>query len=474
MKDKKMTILIAVIILLLIGLSFLKSSGPQPVDWTPSFINSKTMPYGTYITYELLDDIFEKKNIQTTRVPIYNNLKKTNSLYLYYDEDDNDNFFISSDDYVYSDGKYTIDEDILIENENPTKIIDIEEAETVTDILSADTLKNESTENVNPTAWYHDIDNIEDTTSYIFINSRFSLDELDLEYLLDFVGLGNNIFVSAEIFDYKFLDTLGVKREMSYFDTDTIFTLIDHPSREYRIGNLNGLLKLNTDSCPHPTRTLATNSKNDTVFIDIKYGKGHIFLHTIPTAFANLNMLKTTQYDFGFRCLSYLPEDSKILWDEYQKQGMQGENSRLRVLFANPPLKTALYIILSGFLLFMIFRAKRTQRIIPVITPPINSSLEFLETISNLYYRKKDFRTIGEKRHAYYLDFIRKNYYMSTENIDADFISILSAKSGMEKEKLEELFSTYKDITILPYISNDLFLKYNSLLEEFYRNAKNK
>lgn len=472
MKDKKTTTIVAVIVLLLIGLSFIKSRGPKPVDWTPSFVNSKTIPYGTYITYELLENVFEKKNIQTTRIPVYNNLKKINGQYLYYNEDEDyiPHVSTSSDDFRYTDNEYVISED---DTEYST---DIEQIKILEDTIITDTviISEDIEEKVDHTAWYHDMENIKDTTSYVFINTRFSLDELDLEYLLDFVGLGNNIFVSAEIFDTRFLDTLGIMRDMSYFRSDTIFTLADYPSREYRIGNLNGLLTFNTDNCPYPVRTLATNNKNDTVFIDIKYGRGHIFLHTIPSAFTNINMLKATQYDFGFRCLSYLPENSKILWDEYQKQGMQGRDSRFRVLFANPPLRTALYIILSGFLLFMIFRTKRTQRIIPVINPPVNSSLEFLETISNLYYRKKDFRTITEKRHAYFLDFIRKNYYMSTENADPDFTSMLSAKSGMDKEKINELFSLYKDITILPYISNDLFLKYNSLLEEFYRIVKNK
>lgn len=457
MKDKKMTLLVAVIILLIIGLSFAKSRAPKPIDWTPSFVNSKTTPYGTYITYELLGDIFEKKNIRSTRTPIYNNLKKVNGKYLYYDDED--------DSLPYDEEYGQASNDDIYEESQPDSI-----SEYTDDIEIAEFTK----EIQDLSGWYHNIENITDTTSYIFINTRFTLDKLDLEYLLDFVGLGNNAFISSEVFDSKLLDTLHIRRDRAYLNSDTTFTLSDYKEREYRIGNLNGLLKLNTDSCPYPVRTLATNNHNDTVFIDIKYGKGHIFLHTVPTAFTNINMLRTTKYDFGFRCLSYLPENSKIIWDEYQKQGIGGESSEFRVMLANPPLRTALYIILSGLLLFMIFRAKRTQRIIPVIKPPVNSSLEFLGTISNLYYRKKDFATIASKRHAYFLDFIRKHYYMSTENTDAEFISVLSAKSGMEKEKLNELFYLYKDISILPYISNEIFLKYNSLLEDFYRNAKNK
>ena len=170
-----------------------------------------------------------------------------------------------------------------------------------------------------------------------------------------------------------------------------------------------------------------------------------------------------------------MPQNSKVIWDEYQKQGGTDANSSIfKAMLSNPLLRIALYLILGGLFLFVIFRAKRTQRIIPVIKPHINSSLEFLGTISNLYYRKKDFKTIAEKRHAYFLDYIRKNYYMSTEKINDDFLDVLSAKSGVERDKLSNLFNLYNDIIILPYAPNDIFLQYNSLLEEFYRKVKNK
>lgn len=403
-----------------------------------TFINTKTAPYGTYITYQLLEDVFEKGSIRTTRRPVYNNLKSGIDPYIYPEED-------------YD---YPVAED---ENED----------------YSEEYL--DSVYYINPTYWYHNLKNIPDTTSYLFINRTFDVDDLDLEYLLDFVGLGNNVFISAEDYSRKFTDTLGIKTSMNYNRDDSIFVLSEHPEKKYPFKTVYGTTRFNVDSCKHPVRVLATTkTTNDTVFIDLTYGKGHIYLHTVPTAFANINMINLEKYDFGFRALSYLPQNSKIIWDEYQKQGAIGEGSDFKVMLSNPPLRIALYIILGGLLLFMIFRAKRTQRIIPVIKPPVNSSLEFLNTLSNLYYKKRDFHTIVEKRHAYFLDYIRKHYYMSTENIDNEFINVLSAKSGSDKDKLSELFLIYKDVSTLAFMPNESFLKYNSLLEEFYRTVKNK
>ena len=39
----------------------------------------------------------------------------------------------------------------------------------------------------------------------------------------------------------------------------------------------------------------------------------------------------------------------------------------------------------------MLFRARREQRPIPVIHPPENKMLEFIATVSSLYYKQKEF-----------------------------------------------------------------------------------
>ena len=143
-------------------------------------------------------------------------------------------------------------------------------------------------------------------------------------------------------------------------------------------------------------------------------------------------------------------------------------------MLKNHPLKISLILIFIGFGLFLIFRAKRIQRVIPIIKPPVNSSIEFLDTISNLFYKKMDTRSIIDKRHTYFLDFIRKNYYLTTESVDKEFIKNISAKSTMDESRIEELFALYQDIKTLYYIPNDKFLKYNGILEEFYKTVKHK
>lgn len=457
MKNRKIVILVAVIAgIILIGIIYtIHTANKKREMWNVTYANNDTRPYGTYITYQLLKEVFDPQGIISTRKPIYNNLKDSLNRYFYYPEDDKyTRNTISEDTATYDYDDIDIEREIM--DQYPDSIWEDEDIE----------------EEIDPLAFYKDI-TIRDTASYIFINSDFSVQDSELKYLLNFVGLGNNVFISSERFSYNLMDTLGLRADIQYSSPDTIYTLTDYKKKTFTISPLYYRAKLNADSCKLPVRVLGvSNINNDTIFMQVKYGCGNFYFHTVPTAFVNLNMLNLDKYDFGFRCLSYLPYNNNIIWDEYQTQGPV--NNLFQEMLKNHPLKASLILIFIGFGLFLIFRAKRTQRVIPIIKPPVNSSIEFLDTISNLFYKKMDTRSILDKRHAYLLDFIRKSYYLATEHTDGEFIKNLSTKSTMEESKLEELFALYQDMKTLYYIPNEKFLKYNGILEEFYKTAKHK
>lgn len=432
MKDKKILIVVGISVFLLILLSWAKTKEKKPPVWDPTFYNSDTNPYGTYILYDLLKDITDKK-VETTRRPIYNNVTKYLDGYVhYYDKENPDDYDYDYDDY---------------EEEDEIPPVDM--------------------------SFYDGVDDIADTTTYMFINLKFELDKLDTEYFLDFVGVGNNAYISAEDISQSLLDTLGIKDKRKFFTLDSTYTFTDYAGKSFKVRNYKANTKLNMDSCQHPYKVLAKNNLNDTVFVQIKYGKGTIYLHTMPVLFTNIHLLKPDKYDFAFRSLSYISRSNNILWDEYQKQGLIGEESMFRVMLASEPLRIALYLIIIGLLLYMIFESKRTQRVIPVIKPPVNSSIEFAETLSNVFYQKQDYASISKYRMNYLLDFIRRQYYLSTEHISDEFIEFLHAKSGMEKDKLSAMFFAYKNILRYPATAKNYFLEFNNLLEEFYHHVKN-
>lgn len=412
---------------------FTTQSCKKKTNWNPTFKYTDTNPYGTYITYDLLKEAFPEKDISISRKSISRTLKPI------------------LDDYIF--------------------YYDLEEGEEESHVEMS---------------YYDSIADVEDVITYLSITKDFNFGKKDnLTFLLDFAAIGNNVFISAQTFDQRLLDTLQL--DYIHHIQDTAFILSDYDtSKVYRFSNItkdaHNLIYI--DSCKLPHKTLATNQKlKQPAFIKVQYGKGNIYLHTIPIAFTNIMMLDEEKYQFAFQCLSYIPENSQIIWDEYTKKRHKGlldeddESSGsglLKVMLSSPPLKVALILIIIGIVLYMIFASKRKQRIIPDFKPFTNSSIEFMNTISNLFYKKKDYKAITERRQAYFLEYIRSNYYIKTESVDKEFLDLLQAKSGMDKVRINRIFELYNDIMLYLHISENQFMQYNELLEEFYDKVKNK
>lgn len=423
MKDKKIKKYIIFIVILLAGLIFIEMNKKEPVSWSPTFVNTDKNPYGIYICYNLLKDVFPQSDIYESRQPV------TNELY-----------YIDEDGYEYSNDAET--EAILYQN----------------------------------TSYIFIIQKLGARMSFFGQYEGMDIDKLDIKNLLRFVENGNNVFIAAEEISPLLSDTLqiNIKTKWSGESDAYVFTDLNN-KKEY---SLEGVRDAKTyiekkDSCKLYTRTLARSKDGERdIFVKIKFGKGYIYLHSMPTAFSNVELLKTDQYDFAFSCLSYLPKTDNIIWDEYLKQGRVGEYSSFRVIWNHPALLIGFYVVIFGLLLFVLFKSKRTQRIIPVVKPPRNTSLEFLDTISNLYYQKQAYGSIAEKRQSYFLDTVRTHYYLRTETIDDEFISTLSMKSGVTEEAIERIFRLYKEIQNSYYVNNTLLIKYSEALEKFYRYMK--
>ncbi|MDH6354021.1 hypothetical protein M2132_000341 [Dysgonomonas sp. PH5-45] len=405
MKNKSFKILLIVISVLMAGLIYVESVREKPVDWTPTFYNTDKIPFGTYITYNLLDSVFPKGSVQSTRNTVYEEL-----YYPDYSGRNNDSIYLNA---------------------------------------------------------------AEDETgmAYIFIEKDFSINKLDLECLLNFVYVGNDVFISAEAFSKNILDSLQIKANTSasFLNKDTLYTLKEYNKKQYAFQSIEDKTGLQTDSASSNYHVLGMSSQNDTTFVRIGYGGGNFYLHTVPYAFTNVALLNTDKYDYAFRCLSYLPQDSYVIWDEYHKRGDAGQQGLLQVAKRYPPLKMAITLTGIGIFLFLLFRSKRVQRIIPVIKPPVNSSLEFLSTISNVFYKKRDYLSIAENRYNFFLDKVRNRYYMRTEQLDGEFMKTLSLKSGVEQPSVERIFYRYNRLRQETPVSNATFIAFNEALEEFYK-----
>jgi hypothetical protein len=141
----------------------------------------------------------------------------------------------------------------------------------------------------------------------------------------------------------------------------------------------------------------------------------------------------------------------------------------LRFILTTEPLRWAYYLTLLSILLFIVFEAKRKQRIIPVIKPFANTTLEFVGTIGNLYYQRGDHKNIAEKKIQFFFDQLHSTYFISSNHKDEDYGKLLSKKSGVPEKTVRELLNIVSYISEQEKISAPQLISLNELIEKFHQ-----
>lgn len=282
------------------------------------------------------------------------------------------------------------------------------------------------------------------------ISENYLIDEESTQEILYFVQHGNKAFISSKNFPQKLMDSLKFTYSAEYIAKDSIHSWVANPklgSKKYNItigaGN-NYFDKIDTLT----TTVLGYQGNKEKLvnFIKVPYGQGEIYLHSQPAAFTNYHLLKDNHAEYASKVLSYVGE-GEVFWLLKDQSGIVVSNSPLRYILSQPPLKWAMYISLIGMLVFIIFTAKRKQRIIPIKKPLENTTVDFTKTIGNLYFQEGNHDNIIEKKIIYFLEKVRNDYLLDTNVLDENFEKKLQHKTGKKIEDIHRaiyLINQYK------------------------------
>jgi hypothetical protein len=367
---------------------------PKQIDWTESLSNKEKTPYGTYILYDRLHDIFPRSQVKPYDMPVYN---------------------------AFTD----------------------------------DSIKN---------------------SSYIIICKSIDLSNDDYAQLKRYIQQGNDVFIASDYFGRLFTDTLGID-SYYYFDTaNSTYPLrfvnpaIDS-SRLYLLDKGIGNNYFNVFDTSKAV-VLSVGNGNRANFIKMKFGKGALYLSANPRYFTNYSLLKPAGADYAATALSYIKNTKRIIWDEFYSQGEDIDKNPMRVFLKTPVLQWAYYISIFSLLLFVLYEIKRRQRIIPVIEPLPNSTLDFVNVVGQLYYEKRNNADIAHKQIIYILTYLRDEYQIKTSKLDEEFTEKLIAKVGLSKDFAGELVNYLKDIDASNHISDAQLIRLNKLIEQFYKQSR--
>jgi hypothetical protein len=290
------------------------------------------------------------------------------------------------------------------------------------------------------------------------------------------VEKGATVFISAEYFRGHFADSIRVSTYDYFFKAGNIFDNQDSAYLKFanvRLDTLkefyyrrNNIHNYFNEFDTTRTTVVAKNDYGYPVTIRIAIGKGNLILNSTPLMFTNIYLLSENNHEFAAGTLSFLPAED-VTWTEYYHLGRMEASTPLRFILTNEPLRWAYYITVVSILIFMVFELKRRQRIIPVIKPLANSTLDFVSTIGNLYLQSGDHKNMAEKKIQFFMDQLRTKYLLNTSVLNESFIKMLSKKTGKNELETSDLIKTINIVRSKKEISAGELTDLNKKMEKF-------
>ena len=387
MKDFKIYIFTASCLLVIYLVA--QYNRPKPINWTETYINKDKIPYGTYILYNQLYDIFPGASIESYREPVYN-------------------------------------------------------------VINDHGIKH---------------------STYIIICGNIDLNEYDYKKLVLFIKNGNDVFIAAKSFGRQFFKGLKVetKSEVWYNKTAGYLSFSNKTldtNKVYTIDkNLGDGYFSEVDTAT--AEVLGKNSSDHINFIKYNFSKGALYLNTNPLMFTNYSLLKPDGATYAAMVLSHLKNDSNLIWDEYYTSGRADDESPMRVFLRSPALRWAYYIALLSLLLFVLYEIKRRQRIIPIIEPLHNTTIDFVNVVGQVYYEQRDNNNITHKKASYFLEHLRSKYGLKTNVLNDEVVDALAHKSGVDAVLIRELLNQITLARSGARVSDHDLINLNKNIEQF-------
>lgn len=303
------------------------------------------------------------------------------------------------------------------------------------------------------------------------------LDSLSWMKILNQVKAGSDLMVISDSNWTQFPDSLKIRKDQVYSGSlaDSVATLSFTDKRRPAILRVNrlpddeGIARITRHNVEILGKMRMMDSRRETAnFIKVKFGKGNIFYHVDPTFISNYYLLKPGDQRYAEQVFSYLPADRETYW--FMRRYQVESSSPMRFILSSPPLRYAWYVFLLGLIGFIVFSGKRKQRVVPIIEPLKNTSVDFVRSIGNLYLNEGDVGDMMRKKVNYFLNRIRTDLLINTQYLDEEFCKRLQVKTDKDLEevvKAVEMIQNVLNKKLKETEENLLVL--NQLLDSIYK-----
>lgn len=333
---------------------------------------------------------------------------------------------------------------------------------------------------------------------YFLIEDNITISNKAVKSLLSFVDEGNHAFVALK----RFNNSLGYEFSPSSMVTDFMSeeAILNHTHSSLSTWEPYSLQKFNRnkpilyswnyleiDNLRRVTDDIVTYTTETVyekpVFVRIPYGDGYFYIHSMPEVFYNESMFNEAGMDHVQRAISNLPKghykwhSHLNYWDKNKEvnpsdPAAQKRESPIQYVLKDRNLRYAYLLLVFSLLVYVLFKIKRRQNIIPTVDPNTNNSLEFVETVSRLYLNQEKHYKFIKHYELSFIHFIKDKYYISSPEVDEAYIKSVAVKSGIDSEKIKEIFVQFKKAKESYSFSADELIALHKKIEYFYKNCK--
>ncbi|MBL7932034.1 MAG: DUF4350 domain-containing protein [Bacteroidia bacterium] len=343
---------------------------------------------------------------------------------------------------------------------------------------------------------YHLLDTNRSNGNLIYIGFEYQPDSADIKRMMKFVEKGNRVFIASDYVPIKILVEFVPQGDSIYgckTIRDSIVYLtyanndLPFPARErfnyqngkdtvatyWAVYNNSYFKRLHNDFNFQALSFL--NDTNICAFY-INHGKGRFYFHTTPVFFTNYYLAQQKGYTHAANMLS-LMRNGPVYWDEPDsyKPGTDSDSpgkSPLKFLFSHPYLRWAWYLLLFTIFLYLVFRSKREQRIIPLMPLNVNTTIEYVKAIGTLYFKSSEQRYIANEMYIVFLSDIRGRYNLATNVPESELVDQLAIRSGINKRIIENLFKKFKRLRSESSADGDDLVDLYNAIENYNKKRK--
>ena len=189
----------------------------------------------------------------------------------------------------------------------------------------------------------------------------------------------------------------------------------------------------------------------------VRRGRGEVYIVTTPLLFTNYGVLDSEISRFLGYQLSQIADNpvvriapqslSRFARDVNQPN--EKVVSPLYFMLDRPPLRWALYTLVAAVVLLMFFTARRRQRVIPVMTAPVNRNLEFVRILGTIYFRHHDNHDLLCKKYTYFREELRRTILIDIDDMSSEQSNLknLSQRTGLSEDDVAETLQLVRSLT---------------------------